>query len=417
MTRILESVSPELMKRMEEEKATLTFNRVGFDDKDIIRRHAVPKDEATVWRPAFVHDVDKILHCPYYSRYADKTQAFSFYKNDDISRRSLHVQLVSRIARTIGNALNLNLDLIEAISLGHDIGHAPFAHSGERLLDRLYFEHAGRHFSHSIQSVRVLDEIFPLNISLQTLDGIAAHNGETELDEYRPRPLSGFEEFDALMEECTLDATAAARLVPSTLEGCVVRISDIIAYLGKDRQDAERAQITTNDSFERGAIGVTNSEIINNLIVNIIENSYGKPFITMDREHFAALRKAKQANYRLIYGDDRSRADPRIAPMMSAIYDRMLADLKDNCRDSPIFTHHINYVLPSRRPRRVPYEETEPNRLVVDYIASMTDDYFVDLYNFLFPDSTVDIRYVGYFDHDSEYITEPWQMPIPIPED
>ena len=101
MTRILESVSPGLMKRMEEEKATLTFNRVGFDDKDIIRRHAVPKDEATVWRPAFVHDVDKILHCPYYSRYADKTQAFSFYKNDDISRRSLHVQLVSRIARTI----------------------------------------------------------------------------------------------------------------------------------------------------------------------------------------------------------------------------------------------------------------------------------------------------------------------------
>jgi len=414
--RILEQVSPELMERMEKEKSTLTFEKVGFSDKDIIRRHIVPKDEATIWRPAFVHDIDKILHCPYYSRYGDKTQAFSFYKNDDISRRSLHVQLVSRIARTIGNALNLNLDLIEAISLGHDIGHTPFGHEGERLLDALYCQHTGRHFAHNIQSVRVLDEIFPLNISLQTLDGIASHNGETELDEYRPRPLSSFEEFDAAIEECYIDPTASARLVPSTLEGCVVRISDIIAYLGKDRQDAERALITTNDSFERGAIGVTNSEIINNLIVNIIENSYGKPYITMDRDHFQALKLAKKANYKLIYGDDRSRPDPQIKPMMQAIYERMLEDLEGDCKDSPIFCHHINYIMPSRRPRRVVYTETEPNQIVVDFIASMTDDYFVELYNFLFPDNTVDIKYKGYFDHDSEYITEPWSLPIPLDE-
>ena len=401
--RILETVSPALSRRMELEKKTGTFQKVGFDDKNTVRRHSVPKDEATVWRPAFVHDIDKILHCPYYNRYADKTQAFSFFRNDDISRRSLHVQLVSRIARTIGEALNLNLDLIEAIALGHDIGHAPFAHSGERILDKLYFEHAGRHFSHSIHSVRVLDEIFPINISLQTLDGIAAHNGETELSEYRPRPISGFAEFDRMMEECYTDTEAISRLLPSTLEGCVVRISDIIAYLGKDRQDAERAGLVNDDSFERGAIGVTNSEIINNLLVNIIENSYGKPYISMDRDHFEALQEAKRANYQLIYRSEKSQPDPAVKPMMEQIYETMLDDLVHNRKDSPIFTHHIHYVLPSRRERRVPYEKTEPNQLVVDYIASMTDDYFVDLYKYLFPHSATKIQYIGYFDGDRPY--------------
>ena len=118
--RILETVSAELSHRMELEKATGTFAKVGFDDRNTVRRHSVPKDEATIWRPAFVHDIDKILHCPYYNRYADKTQAFSFFRNDDISRRSLHVQLVSRIARTIGEALNLNLDLTEGNGLDQD---------------------------------------------------------------------------------------------------------------------------------------------------------------------------------------------------------------------------------------------------------------------------------------------------------
>ena len=136
------------------------------------------------------------MHCPYYNRYADKTQVFSFYKNDDITRRALHVQLVSRIARTIGKALNLNLDLIEAIALGHDIGHTPFGHAGEDFLDEIYRSNTGRRFSHNIHSVRVMDKIFPLNVSLQTLSGIAAHDGEMELAEYYPKSITDFNEFD-----------------------------------------------------------------------------------------------------------------------------------------------------------------------------------------------------------------------------
>ena len=153
------------------------------DDLKVLRRKDNAHDNPSIWRTAFIRDIDKIINCPFYNRYADKTQVFSLYKNDDITRRALHVQLVSRTARTIGKALNLNLDLIEAISLGHDMGHTPFGHTGEKFLDQLYCERTNRHFNHNIHSVRVLDKIFPLNLSLQTLDGIASHNGELELSE------------------------------------------------------------------------------------------------------------------------------------------------------------------------------------------------------------------------------------------
>ena len=160
----IENLSPELNRRMAEEKQSGKFRDWAFPDDRVIRRKEVPSDAASIWRPTFAHDIDKIMHCPYYNRYADKTQVFSLLRNDDITRRMLHVQLVSRIARTIGRALHLNEDLIEAISLGHDIGHPPFAHSGEHYLNDLYHAHTGRFFRHNIHSVRVLDRIFPLFI-------------------------------------------------------------------------------------------------------------------------------------------------------------------------------------------------------------------------------------------------------------
>ena len=262
-----ENLSSELSRRMEADIRAGSRPNVGFDDQLVLRRRRVSGDQASIWRPAFVHDIDKIIHCPYYNRYSDKTQVFSLTRNDDITRRSLHVQLVSRIARTIGAALNLNLDLIEAIALGHDLGHTPFAHSGEVYLDKLYFAHAGRHFNHSIHSVRVLDGIFPLNVSLQVLDGIACHNGEIELPQYFPTQRNAFPDFDAMIEGCYLEKNQVRRLMPATLEGAVMRISDIIAYLGKDRQDAERANIIANRNFEDSHIGTYNAEIINNLII------------------------------------------------------------------------------------------------------------------------------------------------------
>lgn len=395
-----EALSESLARQIEYENKTGTYARTGFDDSKVIRRSAVDTDRPTIWRPPFVHDVDKILHSPYYNRYTDKTQVFSLFKNDDITRRSLHVQLVSRIARTIGSALHLNLDLIEAIALGHDIGHTPFAHLGEIYLDQLYYQHAGRHFCHNIHSVRVLDGIFPFNISLQTLVGIAGHNGEIELEEYWPVPMDSFEEFDAMMERCYENRALANKVQPSTLEGSVVRIADIIAYLGKDRQDAARVKVVEENAFINADIGSLNAEIINNLVVNIIENSYGKPYIKLDKKHFQALRASKRDNYAMIYNHaaTRARLDTTIKPMMAEIYGQLLEDLTRGNRNSPVFTHHIDYVNQVHYQRRTPYEKTEPNQLVVDYIASMTDDYFIDLHHYLFPDSDYKVVYKGYFD-------------------
>ena len=235
---------------------------------------------------------------------------------------------------------------------------------------------------------------------MQTLCGIAAHDGEIELGEYRPEPLESFEDFDRMIEACYLDKANVKKLIPSTLEGCVVRISDIIAYLGKDRQDAERAKIAAPGEFGSGAIGSINAELINNLMVNIIENSYGRPYIKLDDAHFEALKRAKAENYNLIYKSKtvQEQIDSLIRPMMTELYDKLLADIIDRNTASPIFAHHIEYVNKAHYERRAPHESAEPNQIVVDYIAGMTDDYFVDLHAYLFPDSKFAIKYKGYFE-------------------
>ena len=394
-----EQLSAALSARMEMEKANHAYFDRSFPDEMAIRRFGSDK-AAPVWRPNFAKDIDRIMYSPYYNRYTDKTQVFSLIKNDDITRRSLHVQLVSRIARTIGRALNLNLDLIEAIALGHDIGHTPFAHCGEVFLNDLYNKHTGRYFTHNIHSARVLDQIFPLNLTLQTLSGIAGHNGEIELAEYRPVPMDSFEDFEAELEKCYTIPGYSNKIQPSTLEGNVVRISDIIAYLGKDRQDATNIQMVADSDFPTtSVIGTINSEIINNLVVNIIENSYGQPYIMLDEEHFKAVQSYKKENYAVIYANEPGRAILKrvVEPMMQEIYEQLLEDLLLEKGDSPIFKHHIDYVNQSRYPRQVAYEKTEPNQIIVDYIASMTDDYLIDLHRYLFPNSNYYVEYTGYF--------------------
>ena len=396
-----EVLSCELNKRIETERQAAQGR--GFDER--AARYRVQENSARkgLYGP-FAEDIDKIMHCPYFSRYADKTQVYSLFKNDDLTRRSLHVQLVSRIARTIGKALGLNLDLIEAIALGHDIGHPAFAHTGEHLIDKLYFEHTGRHFLHNIHSVRVLDKIHPFNLSLETLNGIASHNGEMELSIYEPVPVKDFAEFDEIMEKCALDKKFADKIMPCTLEGAVVRISDIIAYLGKDRDDAVLAGAIDRGAFMHSAIGATNDEIVNNLIVNVVENSYNKPYIKLDEKHFEALRLAKKENYEKVYNfaGEHTGLTNVLSHMMAEVYNQLLDDVKSGKKSSPIFTHHIAHVLEQPLKRDSRYELTEPNQLVVDYMASMTDDYFIELHGYLFGDSAHKVSYRGYFDEEGK---------------
>lgn len=397
-------LSKEIQERIQCDQNEHWENPYAFRDVDICRR-LPSNDRANLWRPAFVRDVEKIMNIPYYNRYSDKTQVFSLYKNDDISRRAQHVQLVSRIARNIGKVLNLNTDLIEAISLGHDIGHTPFGHAGERKLSELYFSHTNRYFNHNIQSARVLDRIFLTNISLQTLDGIVCHNGEIEQQRYQNNPYDKFELYDLKVEKCYCKNEENLKLVPATLEACVMRIADIIAYLGKDRQDAVKIRLLDkSSSFLPSQIGKSNSEIINNMIVNIIENSYGKPYICMDEEYFEALSLCKKENYSLIYGNKEVKKvyEEQINPMMEEMYEKLRSDISKQIQCSVIFTEHINYIeqithLYSKKSTfEHAYREEPIDNIVVDYIASMTDDYFIDLYNYLFPKSSHAVNYVPY---------------------
>lgn len=392
---IYHSLSEELQEKIRED----------FKGSYILENTAIRRDPShdtpSLWRSCYLRDVEKIMHSPYYNRYTDKTQVFAFYKNDDISRRAFHVQLVSRIARNIGRMLGLNLDLIEAIALGHDIGHTPFGHAGEHFLNELSLEHTGRYFHHNVHSVRVLDGIFRHNISMQTLDGILCHNGESEQKEYRTAPLTDFSEFDQKVENCYQSADGVKKLVPSTLEGCVVKICDLIAYLGKDRQDALKTEtLSSEELFSDTSLGKYNAVIINNLCVNIIERSYGKNCITMDSEYFTALSKIKEENYRLIYGSPRIKAiEKELHPMFSRVYQKLRSDLTQNRTESPIFRHHLDFVEEhGKHYRQNNYrEETSIDQMVIDYIASMTDDYFIELYEHLFPDKKSPLTYTPYF--------------------
>ncbi len=392
----------DIVQKIEKDKQSGDFGCFAFPDSLAVRRNQ-RWDKNTLLRPAFVRDCEKILHLPVYNRYNNKTQVFSFYENDDISRRGLHVQLVSRIARNIGRLLGLNQDLIEAIALGHDLGHTPFGHAGERILDELTREHLGKRFMHNVHSVRVLDSLYSRNVSLQVLDGILCHNGELEQQEYRPRGTGSFSQLDHAMEECYQKGEEAAKhLVPSTLEGCVVRISDIIAYLGKDRQDAITAKLLPNHStFSAKEIGTANSSIINNLIVDLVTNSYGKNYLSLSPGIFEDLKIAKKENYQYIYQNDRVDAlyDQQVKPMFWELFDCLLKDLRKGNTASPVFAHHVNHLKQHMGyyQKEFTYGDEPPAQIVIDYLASMTDSYFLDLHSYLLPNSKYKLKMQSYF--------------------
>ena len=290
---------------------------------------------------------------------------------------------------------------------------------------RLHKE-TGLFFNHNVHSVRVLDTLFRRNLTLQTLDGILCHNGEFEQQEYVPRPFKSadagagnsvtgtpettasafFQQFDAEKDACyTQGNSAIKKLVPSTLEGCVVRICDMIAYLGKDRQDAVRAHLIDDETpFTSQEIGTANAAIINNLTVDIINNSYGKNYILMSPEYYSDLKTAKKENYEKIYMSPAvsEELDNLIKPMFSKVYYKLLDDITKKDTSSTIWKHHIEFMRENTGwyadAGYTPYENTDPNMITADYIASMTDDYFIDLYEFLFPTDKMPVQYKSYFE-------------------
>lgn len=387
MYSVLDKTIEERIKR-DREKGVF----FGTPDEAAVRLNP-NKDIPTLIRPAFVRDMAKIINLPIYSRLQDKTQVLSLFHNDDISHRMLHVQLVSRIARDISRALGLNVDLTEVIALGHDLGHTPFGHAGERMLDKLMNEFAGLYFSHNVQSARALTVLYPCNLTLQTLDGVLTHNGEMVHSEYKPQPLRDFGFLYERVSDCEKNGEPAVKkLVPSTIEGCVVRISDMIAYLGKDRQDAARVGLVAETDYSDG---LTNSEIINNITVDIIEHSYSKPYVSMSDGVFKLLEHAKKENTDIIYKSEKVNGIYGLMePKFRELFELLANDSAD--KNGFVFKTHV---LPISE-YNPDYVNETPVRIACDFIASMTDDYFVALYEHL-TGKKFGIAYKQYFDDRS----------------
>ena len=253
-------------------------------------------------RQDFAVDADRILHSRAYTRYIDKTQVFYLIDHEHISHRVLHVQLLSKIARTIGKFLRLNEDLLEAIALGHDIGHPPFGHDGERILSALCRAQGIGPFLHSIQGVRFLERLEKngrgLNLSLQVLDGILSHDGETHLERLSPERDKTFADLEEDIRRKLADPGVS--LKPMTLEGCVVRLADTISYIGRDLEDAITLNLVRREELPGEVamrLGRTNGAIIYALVTDLITHSFEKNYVGYSPEVGALLKRLKEFNY------------------------------------------------------------------------------------------------------------------------
>lgn len=333
-------------------------------------------------RPIFYRDIDRIIHSFGYARYIDKTQVYSFVQNDHITRRVLHVQLVSKIARTIGRSLNLNEDLIEAMALGHDIGHTPFGHKGESILNEICKEENIGAFCHNAQSVRELQTMEGLNISIQTLDGILAHNGEILINKYTYNPNKTKEEFEDDLKNALQVDNYSKKIRPMTLEGCVVRLSDILAYIGRDIEDAIKVGVITRDDIPKDVVkvlGNTNSVIVDTLIKDVIINSYDKPYLMFSEEVFNALMKLKEWNYKTIYESDIANKNyEKIDKLFKPLYNMYLEKLKTEEYKTSNGNDFSEKNLYEFIRKMSEYPEFNIKRAIIDYIAGQTDKFFLN---------------------------------------
>lgn len=323
----------ENLERMEEISlspfATLSVNSRGRDREE-------PQCDI---RPVFQRDRDRILHCKSFRRLKHKTQVFLSPKGDHYRTRLTHTLEVSQNARTIAKALRLNEDLVEAIALGHDLGHTPFGHAGERILNELCDEG----YRHNEQSVRIVEKLEKdgkgLNLTWEVRDGILNHQ---------------------------------TSMMPHTLEGKIVRLSDKIAYINHDIDDAIRAKVMSEEDIPleiRKVLGMTTKERLNTLIHNIIMNSMGKNDIVMSEEIDGAMQDLRKFMFQKVYTNPAAKGEEAKA-------ERLLCEL---------YAHYMGHIeiLPEQY-QRMHSEGEKKERVVCDYISGMTDQYAVAKYREFF---------------------------------
>lgn len=282
------------------------------------------------FRTAFQRDRDKIIHCKAFRRLKHKTQVFISPVEDHYRTRLTHTLEVAQIARTIARALRLNEDLTEAIALGHDLGHTPFGHKGEEVLDNIVQEY-GRRFFHNEQSVRVVEIIEGLNLCFEVIDGIRNHTPSNPW--------------------------------PETLEGCLVRIADRIAYLRHDIEDAIRAGILTERELPRKQMKVLGKNILDRIVTDIIKNSRDKPKITMSKEVNKAMDGLYDFMYEKVYTNPTAKSEEAKVPEMLCLLFR-----------------HYHYNADFQKGLK----EEQQLQHTIDFIAGMTDRYAINKFTELF---------------------------------
>lgn len=291
-------------------------------------------------RPEYQRDRDRILHCKSFRRLKHKTQVFLAPEGDHYRTRLTHTLEVSQIARTIARSLRLNEDLTEAIALGHDLGHTPFGHAGERILD----ETCPMGFAHYKQSVRVVEELEKdgqgLNLTWEVRDGILNHR------------------------------TSGS---PSTMEGCVVRLSDKIAYINHDIDDAIRAKIFVEPDIPvkyTSVLGHSVRERLDTMIHDIINSSMDKPLIRMSPGMEEAMQGLRAWMFAHVYSSDIPKAEESKAQQLIV----------------SLYHYYMEHVieLPEEYLMMMIGRNEKKERVVCDYIAGMSDRYAIDKFVELF---------------------------------
>lgn len=370
------------------------------------RGRLIPEPDCRV-RSIFERDANRILYSEDFRRLRHKTQVFFNAKNDHVCTRMEHVLYVNSISTTIGRTLGLNQDLISAIALGHDIGHAPFGHSGERRLDACVNRvNPALRFRHEYHSLRVVDRLSTrishekilskcgLNLTYEVRDGIVSHCGEN-YDEYVLRP-----DPDKKPEEIYTCEHRTA--MPATLEGCVVRLVDKIAYVGRDIEDAIRAKMMDFDAIPaevRKTLGATNGQMINTLVEDLLDNSWGRNEIRLSDECGQALREMIMVNNEKIYKAPmikryEANTNNVVEGLFESVFNRVKVIMERSGGKMTEYGALDLHGLPDGDKldgRLLKYIEekayepgTLPEQITVDYIAGMTDAYALSTFEELY---------------------------------
>ncbi|MBI5399489.1 deoxyguanosinetriphosphate triphosphohydrolase [Candidatus Saganbacteria bacterium] len=288
------------------------------------------------FRTAFQRDRDKIIHCKSFRRLKHKTQVFISPVEDHFRTRLTHTLEVSQIARTIARALRLNEDLTEAIALAHDLGHTPFGHAGEFVLDDILDKNYGRHFYHNEQSVRVVEVIEKegqgLNLCLEVIDGIRNHTPDDPW--------------------------------PKTLEGCIVRYADRMAYLRHDIEDAIRAGVLKEKELPRKHLKILEKKLLDTIVSDMIKHSKNKPRISLSLKVQTAMDGLYDFMYKRVYTNPTAKKEESKVPVLIRQLFRY---------------YHYN----SSFQAGLPAAEDQVQH-TVDFIAGMTDRYAITKFQELF---------------------------------